>query len=826
MSNFYARYVPPAKKTDTTSAPPQPEKRKRDPTTSSREKESKKLKTSKRTQVVEDGPSTSVPHGDLTTAGNAENTGTLSTIDKYRVTKAASNGNTTIKIKKRKSNVPEDEDRNGPVAETSDQRVKSKHKSKPEEAEAGGGNAEDEHDRRHAAVFSKLERARQNEKKLGQQPEPSSEQPAVELHGLEPIPQPKQVDAIPEKPTYSTLPPWQETPTTVPLDTTATFESLGISGTPLENLQKANIHQAFPIQASVIPLLLNGPSKHEGDLCVSAATGSGKTLAYVLPIIDSLRNAASTKLRAVIVVPTRELVKQVRELCEVCASGTSLTIATAVGSKSLKDEQENLVEEQRIYDPEQYQKQMRAKVDWSTFSLEKLLRKAQTEDLIASIGYVTCYKSKADILITTPGRLVDHLKSTAGFTLGNVKWLVVDEADRLLNESYQEWIDSVIPALKSQAATQERDELLRSMRMTPPKRKVTKVLLSATMTRDVSKLNALELRNPSLIILGGSSENNRSQQTASEVLDNGAEPLPEGEIGAFYLPPSLGETALPIPDGSEKPLYLLKLLRDHIGIVCDPAHAQDQVLDASSSDSSSDSDSESDSSSDSATDSDTSSDSETSSSSDDASSTASAKSRDGKSPAQTRPNSQNIREELSSNQKKPRALIFARSTASANRLSRLLALLCPSLEPLISTLTRSTASSASSRRALSSFRSAKISILICTDRASRGLDVPDLEHVISYDVPNSGLTYVHRVGRTARAGKQGEAWTMVEHREGAWFWREIGGKGQRVHGATGDEHQLQRHSKIKRLTLSIEDEVLRQSYEKALKTLGEEARGG
>jgi ATP-dependent RNA helicase DDX51/DBP6 len=806
MSNFYARYVPPAKKSDTTSAPPQPEKRKRDPTTSSREKESKKIKTSKRTQSVEDGPSTNVAHGDLIAAGNAENTGTLSTIDKYRVTKAASNGNTTIKIKKRKSNVPEDEDRNGPLAETSDQRDKSKHKSKPEEAEAEGGNAEDEHDRRHAAVFSKLERARQNEKKLGQQPEPSSEQPAVELHGLEPIPQPKQVDAIPEKPTYSTLPPWQETPTTVPLDTTATFESLGISGTPLENLQKANIHQAFPIQASVIPLLLNGPSKHEGDLCVSAATGSGKTLAYVLPIIDSLRNAAGTILRAVIVVPTRELVKQVRELCEVCASGTSLTIATAVGSKSLKDEQENLVEEQRIYDPEQYQKQMRAKVDWSTFSLEKLLRKAQTEDLIASIGYVTCYKSKADILITTPGRLVDHLKSTAGFTLDNVKWLVVDEADRLLNESYQEWIDSVIPALKSQAATQERDELLRSMRMTPPKRKVTKVLLSATMTRDVSKLNALELRNPSLIILGGPSENNRPQQTASEVLDNGAEPLPEGEIDAFYLPHSLGETVLPIPDGFEKPLYLLKLLRDHLGIACDPAHAQDQVLDASSSDSSSDS--------------------ETSSSSDDASSTASATSRDGKSPAQTRPNSQNIPEELSNNQKKPRALIFARSTASTNRLSRLLALLCPSLEPLISTLTRSTASSASSRRALSSFRSAKISILICTDRASRGLDVPDLKHVISYDVPNSALTYVHRVGRTARAGKQGEAWTMVEHREGAWFWREIGGKGQKVHGAIGDEHQLQRHSKIKRLTLSIEDEVLRQSYEKALKTLGEEARGG
>ncbi len=824
MSNFYARYVPPARKTDTTSPPPHPEKRKRDPNTSSREKESKKIKTSKRTQSVQDGSSASVPPEDLAAAGTAENTEAISAIDKYRVTKAASNGNSSIKIKMRKSSVPEAEERNDAVAEISDRRDKSKHKSKTEEAEQEGDNVEDEHDRRHAAVFSKLERARQKEKKLGLQPDPPSDQPTVELHGLEPIPQPEQVATIPEKPTYSTLPPWQETPTTVPLDTNATFESLGISGTPLENLQKANMHRAFPVQASVIPLLLNGPSKHEGDLCVSAATGSGKTLAYVLPIIDGLRSAVGTKLRAVIVVPTRELVKQVRELCELCASGTSLTIATAVGSKSLKDEQENLVEEQKIYDPEQYQKQLRAKVDWSTFSLEKLLRKAQTEDPISSVGYVTRYKAKADILITTPGRLVDHLKSTTGFTLDNVKWLVVDEADRLLNESYQEWIDVVIPALQSQAATQERDELLRSMRMTPPRRRVTKILLSATMTRDVSKLNALELRNPSLIIIGGSSENNRSQHAASQVLDNGAELLPEGEIDAFYLPPSLRETALPIPDGSEKPLYLLRLLRDHIGIACGPAHEQDQVLDESSSDT--DSDSDSGSSSDSATDSDTLSGSEISSSSEDASSPVSARSRDGKSPAQSRPSPQDSRTELKKDQKKPRALIFARSTTSANRLSRLLALLCPSLEPRISTLTRSTASSASSRRALSSFRSAKISILICTDRASRGLDVPDLEHVISYDVPNSALTYVHRVGRTARAGKQGEAWTMVEHREGAWFWREIGGKGQKVRGAIGDEHQLQRHSKIRRLTLSVEDEVLRQRYEKALQTLGKEARGG
>jgi ATP-dependent RNA helicase DDX51/DBP6 len=637
-------------------------------------------------------------------------------------------------------------------------------------------------------------------------------QPPLELHGLEPIPQPEQVEAVREAPAYSILPAWQEHPLIVPPESNTEFASFGFAEVLAGNLRRTGLHRPLPIQATVLPLLLRGPDKHAGDLCISAATGSGKTLLYVLPIIAALKDLAGTKLRAVVVVPTRELVKQVRDLCEACAAGTSIKFATAVGSKSLHDEQQMLVKEEKVYDPEEYAKWQQSPVDWSNFSLATLAQKAKEEDPLYSVGYMTQYRSKVDVLITTPGRLVDHLRSTAGFTLDHLAWLVVDEADRLLNESYQEWVAVVKPALESQAATQKRDDLLRHMGMTPPKRRVTKILLSATMTRDLSKLNALGLHNPKLVVLGGNKAGKNGDNAgtpAPDAPDAVSTEMKDKEI--FHLPETLKEIAIPVPDGSEKPLFLLELVRNHIGITAPllkpSTNARGGLLDTSLR---SDSTPESSSSSE-----------EASSSDEERSSVDSASHSKGIS-GQTKAAAAK-RTESQRHDKAPRALIFARSTASAERLSRLLCLLDPQLAPQISTLTRSTASSASSRRALASFRNSKISILIATDRASRGLDVRGLEHVVSYDVPNSALTYVHRVGRTARAGRGGQAWTLVEHREGAWFWREIGGKRKQPapEKATA-EPSIHREGKVSKLQLSLEHSELRQRYEEALRQLGEE----
>ncbi|KAH0837475.1 hypothetical protein AYO21_08926 [Fonsecaea monophora] len=820
MSGFYARYVPSPKGTstipDTTEKPlSNGEKRKRHQEAPTQEKKRKKLKTSKPSDQQDDTPPLNASEKTGVVAEDPPTAAAKRILDKYRVTEGSEFQPTSVTDEPKVSDGLQHESSNlEDVIQEAHNKSGSKKKEKRRKTRE---HHEEEADvaayaQKHSTLLTKYEKARehdQTETKINDAPD----EPPTELHGLEPIPQPEQIDIASEKPTYSILPPWQENPLVVPLDLTSTFESLGVQEPLSANLKRQGLRYALPIQASVLPLLLNGPDHHSGDLCVSAATGSGKTLSYVLPIVADLKDIPGTKLRAVIVVPTRELVKQVRDLCDACAAGTSLKFATAVGSKSLTEEQDLLIKEDKIYDPEEYERWQQRPIDWTDFSLPKLAQTVRDVDPMEWVGYVTHYRSKVDVLITTPGRLVDHLKSTVGFTLNDVKWVVVDEADRLLNESYQEWIAVVKPALESRAATLTRDQILRHMRMPIPKRSVTKILLSATMTRDLSKLNALGLWNPKLIVLGGNQEKTRMTGVirSPERIDE----LVQKDSEVVHLPETLEETVIPVTNAAEKPLYLLELLHNHIAPPQKLLNA-DNVAGVSSSHSGveSDSTSTSESSSEDLTSSEDEQDSDSNTESD---------SRAGLTP--TNVSSKKHPE----SQKTPavaRALIFTRSTASATRLSRLLQIIDPLLAPRISTLTRSTASSASSRRALASFRRSKISILIATDRASRGLDVPGLEHVISYDVPNSPLTYVHRVGRTARAGRAGHAWTFLEHREAAWFWREIGGKVKHATSRTGiDGISIKRQTKISKLHLSVEGVEVKKRYEAALQQLEKEVLG-
>ena len=68
-------------------------------------------------------------------------------------------------------------------------------------------------------------------------------------------------------------------------------------------------------------------------------------------------------------------------------------------------------------------------------------------------------------------------------------------------------------------------------------------------------------------------------------------------------------------------------------------------------------------------------------------------------------------------------------------------------------------------RALDGFRSGKVRVLVATDIAARGIDVPGISHVINYELPNEPESYVHRIGRTARAGAQGIALSLCDHSE-------------------------------------------------------------
>lgn len=69
------------------------------------------------------------------------------------------------------------------------------------------------------------------------------------------------------------------------------------------------------------------------------------------------------------------------------------------------------------------------------------------------------------------------------------------------------------------------------------------------------------------------------------------------------------------------------------------------------------------------------------------------------------------------------------------------------------------------QNALSSFKAGKVNVLIATDIAARGIDIQELPQVINYDLPNDSETYVHRIGRTGRAGKEGKAYSFCSEEE-------------------------------------------------------------
>jgi len=295
--------------------------------------------------------------------------------------------------------------------------------------------------------------------------------------------------------------------------------------------------------------------------------------------------------------------------------------------------------------------------------------------------------------------------------------------------------------------------------------RVRKCILSATLTKDVGQLSGLKLFRPQLVVLEGESSPNDDT-------------LMTNSASGHVLPGLLAESAVKADEDSLKPLYLIELLTKENMVY---PKINDAILDADS-----DSDSEISSSS---------------SSSDDSSSDESSDSPD----IQVSQKSRTIRG----------VLIFTKSNETAVRLGRLLALIEPRYSDLIGTLTSTTRSSAR-KSTIKSFNSSKLAILVASDLVSRGLDLPDLAHVINYDVPTSVNNYVHRVGRTARAGKSGSAWTIFTGSEGAWFWNGI---------ARSKEIQRKDGSQVARVNIKAEKfgEELRTRYETALEELGREA---
>jgi len=161
-------------------------------------------------------------------------------------------------------------------------------------------------------------------------------------------------------------------------------------------LKSIGVKALFPVQVAVWQETI-GPGAAERDLCVCSPTGSGKTLAYALPIVQMLSRRTLQYLRALVVLPTRDLAIQVKTVFDAIAPAVGLSVGLAVGQTSVAADTAQFIRHRRN-------------------SMQNLSDPKGME--------MSTSESSVDILIATPGRLMDHISSTRGFTLEHLCYLV------------------------------------------------------------------------------------------------------------------------------------------------------------------------------------------------------------------------------------------------------------------------------------------------------------------------------------------------------------------------------------------------------------------
>ncbi len=208
------------------------------------------------------------------------------------------------------------------------------------------------------------------------------------------------------------------------------FRALHLSAPILQAVRDAGYTEPTPIQIAAIPPILAGD-----DLIGIAQTGTGKTAAFVLPILTKLsepmRNGQRRGTRVLVVAPTRELVVQIEENVRAYAKHVPLRMATVFGGVSERPQLEAL-------------------------------------------------RSGVDLVVATPGRLIDLMGQRAGNFAG-LEFLVLDEADRMLDMGFLPQIRQIVRAL-------------------PQKRQT--LMFSASLSREIEKLTHEFQRSPKIVEIG------------------------------------------------------------------------------------------------------------------------------------------------------------------------------------------------------------------------------------------------------------------------------------------------------------------------------------
>ncbi|KAL7483122.1 hypothetical protein ACHAW6_008778 [Cyclotella cf. meneghiniana] len=545
----------------------------------------------------------------------------------------------------------------------------------------------------------------------------------------------------------------------LPIAEVASAKHWGLPPFLIRNLEADSYTNFFPIQCMVIPDVIeserNAHIRGARDICCHAPTGSGKTLAFVLPLLTSLYDSRQfgsgvrglRRLRALVVLPGRDLAKQVYDVFVRYSKGSHLRIGLAVGGGKKKAD---LVNERRSMVVEAFNESWsevrdedgsfirrragglaesvaaRARYSFDPTSIHDALeaydgtvQRDSRFHIFPEIGG----KSAIDILVTTPGRLVDHLDSTPGFTLQHLRFLVIDEADRLVNQPYQNWVGRVLEASYSSNRpisyatnyTSLSDYVESPLQFAPDEQTfvidpithrngssilgravpLRKMLFSATLTQDPQKLAVLGLNNPKHF------NASRLARTLKNVedFDNST----GVKAGSYSVPEGLDEKLVECT-AEQKPLVLLALLLELTKI-----HCRSSVVN----------------------------------------------------------NTKDSTELI---------IVFTSSVDSTHRLARLLQLLWEgggygksSAVAEFSSAIDAKQRTAILRRCRNTERENEVSVIVCSDGMSRGMDLPSVAAVINYDVPAYAKTYVHRCGRTARAGRKGTAISVLKGGQVAKF---------------------------------------------------------
>ncbi|OOF95446.1 hypothetical protein ASPCADRAFT_515811 [Aspergillus carbonarius ITEM 5010] len=353
-------------------------------------------------------------------------------------------------------------------------------------------------------------------------------------------------------------------------DAKRSFQEFNLSRPILRGLAGVNFSNPTPIQRKTIPVALLGK-----DIVGSAVTGSGKTAAFVVPILERLlfRPRKVPTSRVAILMPTRELAVQCYNVATKLATYTDITFCQLVGGFSLR-EQENIL------------------------------------------------KKRPDVIIATPGRFIDHMRNSASFTVDTLEILVLDEADRMLEDGFADELNEILTTI--------------------PKSRQT-MLFSATMTDTVDKLIRVGLNRPVRLMVDA------KKNTASNLVQEFVRLRPgrEGKRLGYLL-------------------YLCKEI--YTG----------------------------------------------------------------------------------------RVIVFFRQKREAHRVRIIFGLLGLKAAELHGSMSQE-----QRIKSVENFRDGKVAFLLATDLASRGLDIKGVETVINYEAPQSHEIYLHRVGRTARAGRSGRACTIA-----------------------------------------------------------------